>query len=170
MRVLVTAASRHGATNEVGAAIAGTISGYGIDVEFVRPAEISAIDAFDAIVLGSAVYIGRWLPEARDFTRRFATDLTKRPVWLFSSGPIGDPPRPAEEPVDLGELTSRLSPRGHTIFPGAVERRRLSRSERFVMRAFRAPEGDFRPWDDIRSWAATIAHELHAGVDRGVRP
>jgi menaquinone-dependent protoporphyrinogen oxidase len=48
--------------------------------------------SFDAVVLGSAVYAGRWLDPARQYAALYADVLRARPVWLFSSGPIGNPP------------------------------------------------------------------------------
>lgn len=160
MRVLVTAASRHDATSGIAREIATTIGARGIEVECLAPGAISAVDGFDAVVLGSAVYMGRWLPEARDFVDRFAADLTARPVWLFSSGPIGEPPKPTENATDVAPLVERLAARGHASFSGALRSERLGMRERLVVRAFRAPDGDFRPWDAVRAWATAIAHEL----------
>lgn len=160
MRVLVTAASRHDATAGIAREIATTLGGYGIEAEALAPGAIAAVDGFDAVVLGSAVYMGRWLPEARDFADRFAGDLATRPVWLFSSGPVGDPPKPTENAVDVAPLVDRLAARGHASFSGALHADRLGLRERLIMRAFGAPQGDYRPWEAIRSWAATIAHDL----------
>ena len=46
------------------------------------------------------------------------------------------------------------------MFPGRLEKKRLSFGERAIVLALRAPEGDFRDWDDIRAWAARIAAGL----------
>ena len=67
MRILVSAASRHGSTaemaTELGKALRGALPRVGIDV--VPPSRVPGVDGYDAVVLGSAVYFGRWLDEAR---------------------------------------------------------------------------------------------------------
>ena len=97
MQVLVTVASKHGATEEIGQVLAGILREAGLSVTTSAPDEVSRLDTFDAVVLGSAVYAGRWVGSASAFADRFAADLASREVWLFSSGPIGDPAMPTEE-------------------------------------------------------------------------
>ena len=109
--------------------------------------------------------MGRWLKEATDFARRHREQLTARPLWLFSSGPLGtDVVDDEEQPKELAELRETLEPRGHRLFDGALTRDALGFGERMIMKAVKAPEGDFRDWDDIRAWAATIADELARDV------
>jgi menaquinone-dependent protoporphyrinogen oxidase len=116
---------------------------------------------FDAVVLGSAVYMGRWLDPARTFVEHRAEALSNRPTWLFSSGPIGDPPRPEEsDAVDVGELMSKAHAKSHKLFAGKLDRSKLGFGERAVMLAFRAVEGDYRDWDEVEAWARGIAEEL----------
>jgi menaquinone-dependent protoporphyrinogen oxidase len=64
-RVLVTAASKHGATAEIAEAIAEVLAGNGLDPAVVPPDEVDDVAAYDAVVLGSAVYAGHWLKPAR---------------------------------------------------------------------------------------------------------
>jgi menaquinone-dependent protoporphyrinogen oxidase len=105
--------------------------------------------------------MGRWLEPARRFVHEHAGELRRLPTWLFSSGPIGDPPRPAEtEPAGLDELVESAGAREHRVFAGRVERSRLSLPERAVMRVVRSQDGDFRDWHDIRAWARDIAAAL----------
>ena len=126
--------------------------------------ELTTVAPHDAVILGSGVYMGRWLEPAQRFTDRFATDLSARPVWLFSSGPIGDPPKPAGETGDVVGLVEATHARGHRVFAGSLDMHELGIGERAFSAAVRAPEGDFRPWDDIESWANEIAGELKAAV------
>jgi menaquinone-dependent protoporphyrinogen oxidase len=80
---------------------------------------------------------------------------------LFSSGPLGTEVVDAEEqPKELAELREMLQPRDHRLFYGALTRGTLAFGERIVVKAVKAPEGDFRDWDEIQTWAATIADEL----------
>lgn len=90
MRVLVTAASKHGATAEIAVAIAQSIEETGHHAVVARPEEVLSIEGYEAVVLGSAVYAGHWLEESRGFVKRHRAALAELPVWLFSSGPIGD--------------------------------------------------------------------------------
>jgi menaquinone-dependent protoporphyrinogen oxidase len=114
-------------------------------------------------VLGSAVYVGRWLEPARELVEAHADALTERPTWLFSSGPLGDPPKPeADDAVQIGEIAERVNARDHRLFAGRLDRKLLGFGERAVVLAFRAPEGDFRDWDEIAAWAREIAASLEA--------
>jgi menaquinone-dependent protoporphyrinogen oxidase len=161
MRVLVTYATKHGSTREIAEAIAATISGHGIAAEVLPVEDVAEIGSYDAVVLGSAIYIGRWLKEATEFTRRHRASLAERPLWLFSSGPLGTEVVDNEEqPKELSELLEMLEPRDHRLFYGALTRDALGFGERMVVKAVRAPEGDYRDWDEIQAWAAAIAAEL----------
>jgi menaquinone-dependent protoporphyrinogen oxidase len=161
MRVLVTVASKHGATGEIGEIIAGVLRDAGMEVESHPPEAVRTLEGTDAVVLGSAIYAGRWLEPARAFAKRHADGLVERPVWLFSSGPIGDPPMPAEEPTEPLALAQELGAREHRIFAGRLDRSQLGFMERTITRALKAAEGDFRDLDAIRGWADGIAAELH---------
>jgi menaquinone-dependent protoporphyrinogen oxidase len=170
-RVLVVVASRHGATAEIAAALARSIE----DCDAGRAAGLSAFampadqrpdpGPFDAVVLGSAVYAGRWLEPARDYVTRHADALRRCPVWLFSSGPIGDPPFPPDEPHDVAPLTRLIGARGSVVFPGRLEKERLGFGERAMVTAMRAPIGDFRDWEAVRAWGEDLTRQL-LGADR----
>ena len=165
-RVLVTAASRHGSTHEIAEAIARSLtkSAAGRSVGLIAssmPAENRPDpSAFDAVVLGSAVYAGSWLAAAKDLVTAHTAALRARPLWLFSSGPIGDPPFPPDEPYDAGTFTQMLGARGHVVFPGRLEKSRLSFGERAMVTAMRAPVGDFRDWAAVTGWAEAVAADL----------
>ena len=165
VRVLVAAASRHGATAELAAVIAeGVRRGLGGDGEVVvrSPAEVADVSGFDAVVLGSGVYFGHWLQEARDLLLRCAVALWERPVWLFSSGPVGIPERPPEVLLDVDEELRLARAVEHRVFPGRLERDRLALAERAMVATLRAPEGDFRPWAAAAEWGASIGTVLSA--------
>jgi menaquinone-dependent protoporphyrinogen oxidase len=163
-QVLVAVASRHGSTAEIATAIARALeeSGTGLSAVAVPIDRRPDPGRYGAVVLGSAVYFGRWLENARDYATAHAATLRDRPVWLFSSGPIGEPPFPPDEPHDVAPLTQLLGARAHANFPGRLEKSRLSFGERAMVTAMRAPLGDFRDWDAVRRWAAGIAAEISA--------
>jgi menaquinone-dependent protoporphyrinogen oxidase len=160
MKVLVTAASKHGATWEIALAVRDGLLETGVQAEAAEPAEVTDLDGFDAVVLGSGVYAGSWLEPAKRLAARHEDELRGRAVWLFSSGPVGDPPMPDTEPADAAELLASIGAVDHRVFAGRLERKRLGLAERAVVAALRAPEGDFRDWDAVRAWAADIARHL----------
>ena len=169
MRVLVAVASRHGSTREIGEAVAEVLRGSGFAVDVLDPDDVDGIADYDAVVLGSSVYVGRWAASARALVDRLAGALASRPVWLFSSGPVGDPPAPAGDPEEVPALVSRLHARGHRTFSGRLDKGGLALAERAVVALVQAEQGDFRAWADIQDWAAGIAAELHDEEIRRLR-
>lgn len=160
MKVLVSVASKHGATAEMATRIAAVLSTAGAEAVVMAPEDVTSLERFDAAIVGSGVYAGHWLDAAKDLLAEHRDAFARRPVWLFSSGPIGDPPRPADEPIDAAGMQALVGARGHRVFPGLLERRRLGFGERALVAALRAPEGDFRPWPEIEAWAQQIAGAL----------
>jgi menaquinone-dependent protoporphyrinogen oxidase len=160
MRVLVTAASRHGATSDIANAIAEGLTAAGIETTVASPETVDSLEGYSGVVLGSGVYAGHWLDSAKDFVERNASGLNARPVWLFSSGPLGDPLKPDAEPVDAAPILARVAGRSHRVFGGRLDRGQLRFGERAIVAVVRAPDGDYRPWDDIHAWSAEIADEL----------
>ncbi|WP_370325921.1 flavodoxin domain-containing protein [Euzebya sp.] len=160
MRIVVTAASKHGSTDGIAEVIAGRLEELGADVDRPLPRAVGDLTDVDGIVVGSAIYAGRWLADAKDLVERLAAAGTTIPVWLFSSGPLGDPPTPAEEPADASAMVERIHPVEHRTFAGSLRREDLSLAERMVVKAVRAPYGDFRDRDAIRAWAEQIHSHL----------
>jgi len=162
MRILVSAASKHGSTGEIARRITevlrSTLPGDAVVDE--RPAaEVTDAGGYDAVVLGSAVYMGRWLDDARRAGTRIAAG-PPRYVWLFSSGPIGDPPKPDEDPTEVVALAAGTHARGHRLFAGRLDRHQLGFAEKAMVAALRVADGDFRDWDAIDSWSRQIGEEL----------
>lgn len=166
MTVLVTAASKHGSTAEIARAIAVALAGAGVPVTVQPPEQVGSIGDYEAVVLGSAVYAGHWLPEALALVDRGAGAWLERPVWLFSSGPVGDPTkaftrRMAAEPVDLSHVRTATHAREHRLFPGKLDPKSLPAVQRAMLTVFRGMRGDYRDWTAIKAWAAQIADALH---------
>ncbi|MCA3748081.1 MAG: hypothetical protein IN808_02955 [Rubrobacter sp.] len=106
------------------------------------------------------MYAGHWLESARELAERYADALAARPTWLFSSGPIGNPPKPEEDPVDITSILDTTGAREHRVFSGKLDKGALGFGEKAIVLALRVPEGDFRDWEAIREWAQEIAAEL----------
>ena len=161
MRVLVAVASKHGSTTEIGEEIAGRLRTAGLDVQFADIEHVSDVDAYVAFVLGSAVYMEHWMKTVPQFIERHKQAISVRPVWLFSSGPIGH-----EAPPEVGKaqetepLIAKTQARDYASFAGRVEPAELGFMEKLAVRAVHAPAGDYRNWEAIRAWADMIAVEL----------
>ena len=165
MRVLVTYASKHGSTQEVAERIASTLNEQGVRAELRPMNQVGVLDGYDGVVIGSAIYIGRWMREATQFVERFRPALAGRRVWLFSSGPLGD--TPGVDPPQIAELKTLLKVVEHRLFAGALRKERLSLLERALAKGVKAPYGDFRDWSQIDSWSASIAHDLKEPILSG---
>ena len=119
------------------------------------------------MILGSAVYEGHWVAAARDFAIRLRDPLAARRVWLFSSGPVGDPSRKLvqsmeQDPADVTRIKQEIEVRGHQMFAGKLDPQALSLVQRASLLVFRGMRGDFREWDAITRWAEGIAADLAA--------
>lgn len=167
MTVLVTAASRHGATDEIADAIGRVLVECGVEADVRKVEDVDDLARYDGVVLGSAVYFGKWLDPARRFVDEHAGELVERPTWLFSSGPTGASLQPeGKRAVEIDEIAEKTGALEHRLFAGRIERRELGFAERAVVRAVRAETGDFRDWDAIKAWAAGIADAVRTGAAR----
>lgn len=162
MHVSIAVASKHGSTAEIAAVVAEEVAaaGHQVSVHDVATSSALAVDDADAIILGSAVYYGRWLLSARVFAEDLALRLDGRPVWMFSSGPVGDPSRPDPDEVDVDDQVALTRARAHRVLAGRLDRGLLHRGERAVVTALRSPEGDFRDWGAVRAWAREVVQGL----------
>ncbi len=172
MQVIVVHASKCGSTREIAEFLAKKMTQEGLTAEACGVEADPNLADYNAVVVGSAVYMGHWMPEAVDFVRRNRTVLAARPVWIFSSGPLQlAPGKPSLDdpklvPVEVPELLEAVHPREHRIFFGALDPAKLAFKHRALRKlpAARAilPEGDFRNWDDIEAWANAIARTLRS--------
>ncbi|PFG34045.1 flavodoxin domain-containing protein [Sanguibacter antarcticus] len=164
MRVLVSAASKHGSTKEIAGVITKTLDRAGFDCDQIEPADVEDAGHYDAVVVGSAIYMGQWIGEARDLLERIGPQVQGKPVWLFSSG-LSESPRTrgSAPPVGSSRL-ERLQPRGHQHFSGKLDVLQLSLAERAAILAARGTYGDARDMDAVAEWAVNIARTLTAAV------
>lgn len=160
-RVLVVYATKHGSTAGIAAAIAEGLAEAGLRVEQETVDRIASVDRYDAVILGSAVYRGRWLREADEFGRRLSGSLAGRATWLFSSGPLDHTTAEhnVQPPSDVADLALRIRARGHVWFGGALTGDDAGFVERVMIR--RGSGGDFRDLDAVTRWAREIARGIH---------
>jgi menaquinone-dependent protoporphyrinogen oxidase len=159
-RVLVAYGTKHGATEEIAQAIAEELESGGSTVDCVRAEDASGIESYDAVVIGSAVYMGRWRAPARRLLKRESKALSTRPLWLFSSGPVGQPDPSFAAPPGIERRAERLGARGHVVFGGRMPVEPANFMERSMVDKCAPELRDLRDWDVIRDWAGNIAAEL----------
>ncbi len=151
MRVLVAYATKHGSTAGIAQAIGEELTRLGFQADVVPVKDVPDVGVYRAVILGSAIYAGRWRREALRFGRRHASALRARPVWLFGSGPRDRSAEEGEIPPVKGaaELASAVHARGHITFGGNWPYD--TKHDRY---------GDFRNFDRVRAWARSIGAEL----------
>jgi menaquinone-dependent protoporphyrinogen oxidase len=172
MTTLVAYASRYGATQGIAERISDRLVSSGHLAQARSLTAVGDLLSYDTFVVGSAAYMGSWLKEATEFVRSNQVLLTTRPVWLFSSGPLGGATKDAEgrdllvtsEPKEFKEFRQAIKPCDTRVFFGALTPSKLGFSHRTFRRipAGRRllPEGDFRDWTAIDAWADRIILEL----------
>ena len=168
-RVLVTYGTKYGATAEIAEKIGQVLRQAGLQADILPADRAGDPSNYQAVVLGSGVYIGRWRKEAVRFVQQNEKVLASRPVWLFSSGPTGegDPSELVQGwrfPGSLQASIDKIQPRDIAVFHGAIDLERLSFIEKWMIKNVGAPVGDYRDWQAVASWATTIANELKASV------
>lgn len=163
--VLVVYATKRGATGEIAEKIAQVLVHSGLKVDLRPVSHVDSLEPYRAIVLGSAVYYGRWQKAAVKFLKDQEADLKERAVWFFSSGPAGE-----GDPVELldgwtfpplqQEIADRIQPQDIAVFHGVMDEEKLNFFEKWILKNLDTPTGDFRDWDQIADWADRIAMEL----------
>ena len=164
--ILVTYASKYGATEEIAEKIGEVLRQAGLQADVLPVDGIRDLNPYKAVILGSAVYIGKWHKEAAEFLQTNEKILADRPVWLFSSGPTGegDPVELLEGvrlPAALQPVADCIQPRDIAVFHGYINPDKINFIEKWAIKNLvKKPFGDFRDWDAIVTWTTTIADAL----------
>jgi menaquinone-dependent protoporphyrinogen oxidase len=157
-RVLVAYATRHGSTREVAETIATTLQEHGERVDLRAAADCRDLSEYRAVVLGGALYMGRWHRDARAFLRRHAAALETRPLAIFAMGPQKLDERSvrgARQQLDNALRRFRdIDPVAVAIFGGVIDPAEL----RFPFNRMKA--SDARDWDAIRGWAGELGTQV----------
>jgi menaquinone-dependent protoporphyrinogen oxidase len=165
VKVLVAYGSKYGATVGIAEKIGQVLTEAGLDADVMKAEDVGDLSGYGAIVVGSAVYYGRWRKPAVKFFEKNEATLAALPVWVFSSGPTGegDPVETAKgwvSPKQLQPVIERVKPRDVRLFSGSLDIQKLGGLEKAAIKKVEAPVGDFRGWDEITEWAAGIAESL----------
>lgn len=159
-RVLVAYATRAGSTAGVAAAIGETLTAHGFAVDVASVTERPPVGDYQAVVIGSAVQGGRWLPEAVEFARANAQALGRLPVALFCVHimNLGDNDKSRSKRVAYLDAVRPLLPHADEAYhAGMVDPARQPAVAVWFNRLFKiVPMGDSRDWDAIRGWAESL--------------
>ena len=171
MKVIIVVGSKHGSTRSIAEVVGDELRDGCLDVSIVdADATDVCLDVYDAAVIGSAVYVGKWMKDARAFLEANRESLRKMPVWLFSSGPLGDGSRQPDDLAEIRAFADDVHARDHRVFAGSLDKADLSLAERAAVRMVHAPYGDAREWDEIRSWVRNVAAELTVSSSSAAKP
>jgi menaquinone-dependent protoporphyrinogen oxidase len=165
MNVLVAYGSKYGATAEIAEKIGEVLKQEGLQVDVKNARNIKNATDYQAVVIGSAAYIGNWRKEVSNFVKKNEQTLAGLPVWIFSSGPTekGDPVKLLQGwlmPKALQPVIDRIKPRNITVFHGVINTEKLNFLEKQMLKMVKTEIGDYRDWEAITKWAKVIADAL----------
>lgn len=132
----------------------------GLEVDNIPPDQVQSLDGYQAVVLGSSVYLTKWLEGANKFVSRFERTLRHLPVWTFSVGLAGVPADQVQDPGRVGPVLLKIQPKEAITFAGRLDTTQLSLRERSIARLGGAVEGDYLDPQKIATWGQKIAREL----------
>lgn len=157
--ILVTYATRAGSTGEIAVAIGETLAARGFPVEVQPVKENPTVTNYQAVILGSAIRMGNWLPEMVKFIEANQHTLNQMPIALFTVHMLNaaeDETSRAARQAYTAPIRTLLPDAPEVFFTGRMDFSRLSLLDRFISRMVKAVESDQRDWEKIHTWAATI--------------
>jgi menaquinone-dependent protoporphyrinogen oxidase len=155
-KLLVIYATRAGSTGEVAQAVADQLCVQGFDADVRAVEAVTSLDDYAAVVLGSAIRYGAWLPEMLKFAQTQRNALAKLPVAIFTMHiqALGDNPQSRATRAGYSQaMRTLVTPRAEAFFAGKVDPATLSFFERMAVKMVKSPIGDKRDWSQIRDWA-----------------
>jgi menaquinone-dependent protoporphyrinogen oxidase len=163
--VLVTYATRAGSTADIAAAIGDTLAARGFRVEIKPVKSQPALDGYAAVILGSAIRMGNWLPEMVKFIQANQSALAAMPTALFTVYMLNtgaDEDSRAAREAYLTSVRALLPNAENVYFEGAMDFSRLSLLDRLISRMVKAVEADHRDWGAIKRWAEAVSMDTIA--------
>jgi menaquinone-dependent protoporphyrinogen oxidase len=167
-KILVTYASQGGSTAGVAEAIGQALSANGISVDVLPVKEVANLEQYRAVIIGSAIHSGKWMPEAMEFIKRNQNRLRRMPTAAFQVCMMlatSNEQYKRMVPDWLAPVRAQISPVAETSFAGAVWPNQYAKlSEKLGLRIFLATiklsAGDYRNWDAIHAWAKSLRPAL----------
>jgi menaquinone-dependent protoporphyrinogen oxidase len=166
--MLVAYGTRYGSTREVAETVAATLEEEGVDADVKQAKEVRSLDGYDAVVLGTPLYLGALHRDVRALLEKNQAALERTPFALFALGPIK-----ADDGIDgsRAQLTDALAklpvptPASTTVFVGAYDPARLGFRDKMLTALPASPlhgevAHDDRDWGAIRGWAHALVEPL----------
>ena len=159
-KVLVAYATRAGSTAGVAERVAEVLNRNGFAAAAMRVGEVRDTAPYAAVVLGSSVRAGKLKPEALKFLGKNKADLNAKPFAAFIvclTMKANDDKNRTAAGAYLDPIRLQVKPLSEGLFAGALNLEKLGFVERTIMKAMKAESGDFRRWDEVEAWAASLA-------------
>jgi len=165
-RVLVVYGTKTGCTEGIARRIGETLAQGGADVDVVPAKDKPAVAGYDAVLVGSGVRAGSWHGAVKSWVTEHAEELKALPVAFFTAClTMASEPEKAEEVrayTDALIADTGVEPVDIGLFAGMNEPKKFSLPERLIMKAMKAPEGDFRDLEAVAQWTRSVAGKLGA--------
>ena len=167
-KILVAYASRCGSTGEVAEAIAQTLCGIGASVDVRLIANVDDLSHYQAVIVGSAIRMGKWLPEAAGFVKNNQDTLSRLPIAYFvvcltmKDNTAENRSKVLAYLDPVRKEARKIQPVATGLFPGAMNFDKLSFVHKTILKAKGASQGDYRDWTAVRTWAKGLRSPLLA--------
>jgi menaquinone-dependent protoporphyrinogen oxidase len=158
-KVLIAYASKCGSTGEIARALAAELTKRGKSVDVQLANKVNALDGYGAVIVGSAIRMGSWLPEAVQFVERNAAALKQLPTAFFTTHMLNaddSAESRAARAAYLDSVHKFMTAQSEVFFTGKLEMAKMSWFDRFISQAMKAKDEDKRDWGAIRAWAQTL--------------
>lgn len=158
-KVLVTYASKYGSTGGVADTIGKELCGKDVATDVALIKNASNVSSYQGVIVGSAIYMGKWMSEAVDFVKNNRDILRQVPVAYFLVCMTLSRPTEKNRAEVLSYMdpilkaVPEIKPVGIGTFAGAMDYSNLSWLNKKILKSKGTPEGDFRDWSAIRAWA-----------------
>ena len=168
-RVLIAYASKCGSTGGVAEAIGQVLCSMGATVDVRLTGSVKDISSYQAVIIGSAIRMGNWLPEATDFVIRQQDELSRVPCAYFVAClTMKDDTAENRKKVmayldPVRQKSPKVEPAAVGLFPGALDFKKLSFGSKAVLKMLGGKEGDYRNWPAVRAWAGDVGPSLFGG-------
>jgi menaquinone-dependent protoporphyrinogen oxidase len=157
--VLIAYASKYGSTGGVADAIGKELCSKEVATDVMLIKDAGRVGSYQGVVIGSPIYMGKWMPEALDFVKKNRDILRQLPVAYFLVCITLSHPTEKNRAEVLSYMdpilkaVPEIKPVGIGTFAGALDYSNLSWLNKKILKSKGAPEGDFRDWNAIRTWA-----------------
>jgi len=159
--ILVAFGTKHGSTEEVASAVAERLQEHGLATDVLPAARVDDLTPYTGVVVGGAIYMGRWHPDALGLLQRHRHALAGLPVAVFGMGPRTlaehDVEGAREQLLKALAKVPQVAPAAIAVFGGVIDPRAL----RFPFN--RMPAADARDWSAVRAWATEVAEAFAYG-------